>query len=302
MKTLIKHANKKTKLPILNTILVKDGVAYANDLDNEISYPIEQENGLYQAAGVKAGAWVKSDLNISDFPPMHLGEFIGQVYVKKSDFDFVALAMSTEETRYYLNGILFNKAGLVATDGHRMNIAEFKSGFNHDHIILPRNAVNIIQDCMKEEKINDITVFFARDSFYATVGKYKIKGKLVDGSFPDYTRVTGGISENVKIDTFIYDDIASHTKEIKALHKANGGRYGATVKFEGKTMSLVAGEYSKTWPIGFTFGDEIMGFNYDYMLDVILDGADIFIDNKRARSPIKFVKDNKTSILMPLRV
>ena len=302
MKRLIKHAMQKSRIPVLNTILVKDGIAYANDIDNEISYPVNQENGLYQAAGVKAGAWVKSDLNMADFPPMHMGEFIGQVYVNKSDFDFIALAMSTAETRYYLNGVLFNKNGLVATDGHRMNIAEFDTGFNHEHIILPRLAVGIIQDCMKEEKINDIAVFFARDRFYVTVGKYEIKGKLIDGSFPDYTRVTGGIKKNVKIDTFIYDDIASHAKEIKALHKANGGRYGAKVKFQGKTMTNIAGEYSKSWPIGFSFGDEIMGFNYDYMLDVILDGAEIYIDDKRARSPVKFVKGNQTSILMPLRV
>ncbi len=306
MKTLIKHANQKSRIPVLNTIKIHDGIVTAFDLDIEISCLWDKENGVYCAKGAKAGAWIESGIPMADFPKFDIdqNEFKHSARINIHDLEFVSRAMSTEETRYYLNGIHFDSHGIVATDGHRLHMVKMETGLNRSNIILPRAAVNYILEMAKEQKLDKIaddgTIYFSDDFFQVQVGKYNMIGKLIDANFPDYNRVIP--KDHSKIGVYSLPELKAIEKEAKALHKANGGRHSPVLKFEDGKMRVIAGDYSKTWDTALNFGPEGIGFNLDYLIDIGLDGADVLTSPKYAREPVRFNLGNRVAVLMPMRV
>lgn len=301
MKTLIKHANQRTSIPVLGTIKVQNGMATAFDLGNQISYPCDKQDGLYNASGVKAGVWLKSEIPMEDFPELlNMGEKVGQCTVEIDDLDYVSRAMSMEEVRYYLNGIHFDGHGIVATGGHRLHMVKNDTGLQRGNLILPRASVNYILAMAKEQKTKELIIIeFTENKFKTKVGAYEIAGALIDATFPDYNRV---IPQNNKM-VSVYDlpELKAIEKEAKALHRANGGKHGALIKFEGGKMRVMAGEYSKDWPCSLSFGDIAMGFNLDYLIDIGLDGADV-LAGEMASEAIRLNLGNRIAVLMPIRV
>lgn len=113
--------------------------------------------------------------------------------------ELVSGVMSTEETRYYLNGVFiqphatdFTALNFVATDGHRL-VAHTVTGLRHNFttgIIVPRDAVNALRALLaaypnatlQMNMHGDMTVNITHSSF-------ELATKLIDGAFPDYTRV-----------------------------------------------------------------------------------------------------------------
>lgn len=302
MKTLIKHANQKSRIPVLNTIKVQNGMATAFDLGNQISYPCDKQDGLYDAKGVKAGVWLKSEIPMEDFPELlNMGEKVGQCTVEIDDLDYVSRAMSMEEVRYYLNGIHFDGHGIVATDGHRLHMVKNDTGLQRGNLILPRASVNYILAMAKEQKTKELIIIeFTENKFKTKVGAYEIAGALIDGTFPDYNRVIP--KDHSKIGVYSLPELKAIEKEAKALHKANGGKHGATMKFEGNKMRVMAREYSKSWDTALNFGPEGIGFNLDYLIDIGLDGADALTSPKYAHEPVRFDLGNRIAVLMPIRV
>ena len=214
-KTLVKHAKQRAVVPILNCVRIKDGIASTTDLDFEISVPLNADAALlenksvYHAHGFDKGIFVKADYPIEDFPDMTAhGDEIGSVTLTDKhmpSFEWVLLAASKEETRYYLNGIYFDKGTIIATDGHRLHSfahdvtwgprkpepkksgkkkadapkAEIKPG-----VILPTRACKMILELMKDTKAKQCElVFFSNNRFSATVGEVTIEGKLIYGTF-----------------------------------------------------------------------------------------------------------------------
>ncbi|RFB95189.1 DNA polymerase III subunit beta [Rhizobium leguminosarum bv. trifolii] len=104
-------------------------------------------------------------------------------------------AISTEETRHYLNGIFFHQlagsedATFVATDGHRLvkrlTQAEISGAF--PGVIIPRNTVRVLQKILPDAGGIDLDV--TETLIRAVVGSTIITSKLIDGTFPDYQRV-----------------------------------------------------------------------------------------------------------------
>lgn len=299
MKTLIKHANQRTSLPVLNTILVQSGIASATDIDHWIEYKTDRANGVYDAKGVKAGVWLKSDIPEQDWPIMENIAFHGSVTVSIESLSFVALAMSTEEARYYLNGVFFDKNGIVATDGHRLHQVKMPGAYNAK-AILPRQGVNIILDCAKEEGVGEITIYFGETKYSVDIGNYSIQGRLIDGTFPDYGRVIDGTKKHKHVAEFDYVAIKSMAKQAKALHKANGGRKSPHVKIEGGMIEVLAGEFSQKWPTYMRF-ESTMGFNLDYLLDMQgVSGGNVYLGEYL--DPMRIELGDFLAILMPLRV
>lgn len=297
MKTLIKHANKKTYLPVLNTILVKDGIASATDIDHWIEYKTDKADGVYDAKGVKAGVWVKSDIPEQEWPVMGSHAFNGSVTVSIESLSFVAL--STEETRYYLNGVFFDENGMVATDGHRLHQAKMQGAYNAK-AILPKEAVNIILDCAKEEGVGEVTIYFGETKYSVDIGNYSIQGRLIDGNFPDYTRVIDGTKKHKHVAEFDYPTIKSMAKQAKAMHKANGGRKSPHVKIEGGNIEVMAGEFSQKWPINMRL-DSAMGFNLEYLIDMHdVSGGDVY--THEPSDPMRIESGEYLTILMPIRI
>jgi DNA polymerase-3 subunit beta len=142
-------------------------------------------------------------LPVDDFPSMTEGKLphkfglpAGQL---RELIDRTRFAISTEETRYYLNGIYLHgtESGgakvlrAVATDGHRLArveepLPEGASGM--PGVIIPRKTVNELRK-LAEEVQDEIAIALSDTKIRFTLGAVQLTSKLIDGTFPEYERV-----------------------------------------------------------------------------------------------------------------
>jgi DNA polymerase III subunit beta len=112
----------------------------------------------------------------------------------------VHFAMAVHDIRFYLNGILFvaegNSLTLVATDGHRLALAQATLDVTmpKQEVILPRKTVLELQRLLKDKDRNDETPAAIEMRFSGNQARFAFSGmefvtKLVEGKFPDYNRV-----------------------------------------------------------------------------------------------------------------
>lgn len=228
-KALLKVIKKRTTIPVLSTIRVKDGIATGTDMDFYVHVPVKgfnKEDGdedlTYHTAGFDKGIFIKSESPANDFPELKTkGDVIGKTTLKAEHLDafkWVMLAASKEETRYYLNGVYFDKDTIVATDGHRLHSfaheikwgreeeAKPKKGLTKSRKkaepapepkpevkpgnILPTKACTLMLELVKETKAKEVTILFHDNlTFTINVGVAVLDGKLIDGTFPDWRRV-----------------------------------------------------------------------------------------------------------------
>lgn len=141
-------------------------------------------------------------LPMIDFPEMTVPEFSHEFIVSSGEFyemlDGVESSISTEETRYYLNGTYMHAIGgelrAVTTDGHRlslMNMGKVDGVDGMPGVIIPRKVEGILRKIFKGKKPpEDIIVEIAGDALQArlTFGRFVMLSKMIDGTFPDYQR------------------------------------------------------------------------------------------------------------------
>ena len=139
----------------------------------------------------------------SDFPDLAAGEMTHKFTLPAKDLkrliDKTQFAISTEETRYYLNGIYLHVAGsgkaqklrAVATDGHRLAQVELdapKGAEGMPGIIVPRKTVGEVQRLI-EDLDAEVAIELSQTKIRFTIGDVVLTSKLIDGTFPDYGRV-----------------------------------------------------------------------------------------------------------------
>ena len=144
-----------------------------------------------------------SVLPVEDFPAMTDGKLpfafalpAGQL---RELIDRTRFAISTEETRYYLNGIFLHatdSAGApvlraVATDGHRLARIEEplpEGAAGMPGVIIPRKTVNEVRK-LAEETQDEIAIRLSETKIRFEIGTVHLTSKLIDGTFPEYDRV-----------------------------------------------------------------------------------------------------------------
>ncbi len=139
----------------------------------------------------------------SDFPDLAAGEMTHRFALPagqlKHLIDKTSFAISTEETRYYLNGVYLHTMErdgetvlrVVSTDGHRLARVEMaapQGSAGIPGVIVPRKAVAEIQKLI-EDPASDVTVEMSATKIRLTLGSVVLTTKLIDGTFPDYGRV-----------------------------------------------------------------------------------------------------------------
>ena len=302
MKVLLKNIEKNTRIPILSGFYVKDGRAMSTDCDIDVFTACPLDNGVYMPQLYKAGiAAPNTDLLLSDAPnPQEfnaapiLAQFDG---ITLESLEFISRAMSKEETRYYLNGVFFGRDHIVATDGHRMHGVTTRGAiFANDDLrgfILPAKAVKLAIDAMKECKLKSFSISFTELKARFIIGHYEFVSKLIDGTFPDYKRVIPENAPQGSIDYvhFSADKMKAESKKLLAA----ADKRARIARFEdGK---VTCGVYSCDSGFVPPFP---MAFNLSYFLDAMIDGAAMHF--KFFDSPVKFVKDDYFSVIMPLRL
>ena len=138
-----------------------------------------------------------------DFPDLAAGEMTHTFEVGADDLkrliDKTRFAISTEETRYYLNGIYLHVAATgnkptlraVATDGHRLAQVELARPNGADGmpgVIIPRKTVNELHRLI-EDGGTTVSVGVSPAKIRFEAGTVTLTSKLIDGTFPDYGRV-----------------------------------------------------------------------------------------------------------------
>jgi DNA polymerase-3 subunit beta len=155
---------------------------------------------------LRAGRYVTSlvALGVDEFPKLDAGKLSHTFALSALDLrgliDRTKFAISTEETRYYLNGIYLHAADgeggekflrAVATDGHRLARVEEalpEGAKGMPGVIVPRKTVNELRKLL-DEVSGDVEIALSETRIQFTIGTMRLTSKLIDGTFPDYERV-----------------------------------------------------------------------------------------------------------------
>ncbi len=293
--------------------------------------PEGSQVGLEGGADAKGGqvnlragrsTFTLASLPAEDFPKMAGGDLPNNFELSAADLrgliDRTRFAISTEETRYYLNGIYLHatqSSGMkvlraVATDGHRLARVEMtlpSGAENIPGVILPRKTVTELRKLLDETHgtiavaLSDTRVRFAVDDVVLT-------SKLIDGTFPDYERVIPSNNDKVlEVDCKTFaeavDRVATiSTEKSRAIKMALAKgqlTLTATSPDAGSATEELEARYSAS-PIE-------IGFNARYLLDIAqqIEGEGARFSMADAASPT-IVQDTADSaalfVLMPMRV
>ncbi len=267
-----------------------------------------------------------SCLPVEDFPQLSGGELKHRFTVAAADLralvDRTRFAISTEETRYYLNGIYLHAAKsktggaelpvlrAVATDGHRLARVEMPLPEGADGIpgvIVPRKTVNEIRKLIDEAadrielSLSDNKIRFGFDSVVVT-------SKLIDGTFPDYERVIPvGNDKVMEVDAKLFaaavDRVATISTEKSRAVKLALVRGTLTLS----ATSPESGSATEELEVNYQESPMEIGFNSRYLLDITQqiegEGARFTLADASAPTIIRDVADSTALyVLMPMRV
>lgn len=272
---------------------------------------------------VKAGRsnFKLSCLPVADFPELSQGEMPTSFALPANDLraliDRTKFAMSTEETRYYLNGIYIHAAEqegvkvlrAVATDGHRLARFEMPlpaGAENMPGVILPRKAVAELRKLV-EEAGDSIQIGLSESKIRFNFDHIVLTSKLIDGTFPDYQRVIPqGNDKIVEVNPKAFSSAIDRVSTI-----SDGKSRAVKITFEGKTMTLSANSPesgSATEDLEINGNDNMeIGFNARYLMDITSqiegDGCRLTLADAASPTIIQDTGDaSSLYVLMPLRV
>jgi DNA polymerase-3 subunit beta len=244
-------------------------------------------------------------LPASDLPTMQGGQFAAEFDTDLAAlFAPVAFAMSTEETRYYLNGIFLHvaegKLRAVATDGHRLGRHDgAESNAEFEAVIVPRKLVNVLPK-------GELTVSLSGTKIRVAKGDLVYISKLVDGKFPDYQRVipTG----NDKIVTMAADAIRAASDRVSTISADRGRAVKFSIAPGQAIVSVNTPEGSAQEEISADYNGEPVeiGFNSRYVADVFgnFPAGKVKLALADAGAPALVTSDQAPEllcVLMPMR-
>jgi DNA polymerase-3 subunit beta len=258
----------------------------------------------------------------SDFPDLAPGEmthtFTLQAIELKRLIEKTQFAISTEETRYYLNGIYLHPAGTsklptlrgVATDGHRLAQFELTRPAGAEGmpgVIVPRKTVGEVQRLIEDNEA-EIRVELSQGKIRFSIGEAVLTSKLIDGTFPDYARVIPlGNNKQLTVDRKLFEQAVDRVSTVSSER-------GRAVKLSLSSGRLIL---SVTNPDSGSASEELeaeydaepldIGFNSRYLLDIAaqLEGEAAVLKLADPGSPT-LIHDPETKgalyVLMPMRV
>ena len=262
-------------------------------------------------------------LSPDSFPDLKSGTFGHEFAIPAATFreliERTQFAISTEETRYYLNGIYLHtlETGAatvlraVATDGHRMARAETdapEGSKGMPGIIVPKKTVGEVQKLL-DGADGDVQVEVSDTKIRFTLGGVVLLSKLIEGTFPDYDRVTPKNNDKT-----MNVDRASFATAVDRVSTIASERGGKAVKLQVKDGQLELsvtnpdhGTASEELPVEFETESFEIGFNARYLLDIIgqIRSDNAIFQFNDAGSPTLVKEDGDTKalyVLMPMRV
>jgi len=283
-----------------------------------------ESSGDRAALAIRAGRsrFTLQTLPESDFPDLSAGEMTHKFTLKAGELkrliDKTQFAISTEETRYYLNGIYLHAAGTakaqtlraVATDGHRLAQMEIelpKGAAGMPGIIVPRKTVGEVHRLMEDGE-TEVTIELSPGKIRFMIGQTVLTSKLIDGTFPDYARVIPvGNDKELVVDK---KEFEAAVDRVSTVSSERGRAVKLSVNAGRLLLSVTnpdSGSANEELEVEYEADPIDIGFNSRYLLDIAAQieseaavlkladpGSPTLIQDKEQRGALY--------VLMPMRV
>ena len=261
-------------------------------------------------------------LPTEDFPAMTGGDMSHAFSLTAGELlsliDRTRFAISTEETRYYLNGIYLHAANCggadvlraVATDGHRLASVEIPlpaGARGMPGIIVPRKTVVELHKLI-EDTPSDIEIALSETKIRFSFDRAVLTSKLIDGTFPDYQRVIPeGNDKELEVDRRLF---AAAVDRVSAISSEKSRAVKLTLSKGSLVLSASSpdsGDATEELEVDYDGGDLEIGFNSRYLLDITqqIEGDNARLSLSDAASPTILREQVDTGalyVLMPMRV
>lgn len=283
--------------------------------------PIEIESlNNHEQIKVVSGAseFVLSCLSPDDFPAVQKTTLPHRFEIPAQDFfkllDHVRFSMSTEEARYYLNGVLLHvkddsEIRAVATDGHRLaraslNVPGLKS---FPQIIISRKCVSEIVKLLADFQ-ETVEVSLSDTQITIMVGSAFLTSRLIDGTFPDYEPVIPIANDKVLV-----VDVKQFAEAVdRVATMASDKENGVRIQIQNNKLKIMAasnetGRGQDIINVDYTLPELEIGFNARYLLDITqkISAQDMEMTMSDPSSPALIRDTRDTSalfVVMPMRV
>ena len=257
-----------------------------------------------------------------DFPVMASSEYQTNFGAKagmlRRLFEKSKFAISTEETRYYLNGVYLHVAEgeegrvlrCVATDGHRLARIDAPlppGAEGMPGVIVPRKTVNELRKLLEDEEA-DIAISVSETKVRFATSEIALTSKVIDGTFPDYTRVIPtGNTKRLEVDASEFakavDRVATVSSERSRAVKLILEEDKVTLTVNSPDSGMAQEE------LVVAYGDERLeiGFNAKYLLEIAsqIDRENAVFLLNASGDPALVREGSDTSavyVVMPMRV
>jgi len=287
---------------------------------SEVDISLEEGERLVIKAG--RSRFQLACLPREDFPQMSEGDLPHRFSLLSEELkrliDKARFAISTEETRYYLNGIYLHVAEsddgprlrAVATDGSRLaqveqEVPEGAAGM--PGVIVPRKTVGEIRKLIDEVE-GAVKISLSDTKIVFTFNGATVTSKLIDGTFPDYSRVIPvGNDKVLEMDVRLFAEAVDRVSTISS-DKTRSVKLG--IKDDTLTLSVNSPDSgSATEELAASYeGDALdIGFNSRYLLDILaqVEGETVQVKLADSAAPtiLKDMMDEAALyVLMPMRV
>jgi len=223
-------------------------------------------------------------LSPDGFPDLKSGEFSHTFTLKSAELarliERTQFAISTEETRYYLNGIYLHVVEgdngpllrAVATDGHRLARVEISAPAETKDmpaVIVPRKTVAEAQKLLDDPEA-EVTIELSEQKIRFSVGGVVLLSKLIEGTFPDYERVIpSGNDKKLVVDRSAFRQAVDR---VSTIASDRGGRAVKLALGPGQVELSVTnpehGTAREELPAEFDGEGFEIGFNARYLIDI----------------------------------
>ncbi len=257
-----------------------------------------------------------------DFPTLEGDDLSHEFTIGAGDLramiERTRFAISSEETRYYLNGIHWHAKEdngvklmrAVATDGHRLARLEMPlpdGAEGMPGVIVPKKTVDALYRLIAEE-VTSVHVGLSEHKIRFAFDNIVLTSKLIDGTFPDYERVIPtGNDKTMAVETRLFREAVDRVSTISS----EKSRAVKLVLAEGNLMlqavSPDAGSATEELEIAYGSNEMEIGFNSSYLLDIAkqIEGEEIKFELADSGSPTiirDMSDDGSLYVLMPMRV
>lgn len=279
---------------------------------------IKQRKSVFNLVGIAAEEYpVFPSYATKDFMTINASVFADMI-------EKTIYSVSNDETRYYLNGVFFERITkdgattfrMVATDGFRLSIVDREmkladnqksAAFPATGVIIPRKGLFEIRK-MLETVEGDFDLAVEGSQLVVRRGSTVLMVRLIEGKFPSYQQfIPQSVPNRVQVPR---DTLLSCLKRVSLL--SNQKYKGITLALTGGRMEISSnnpelGDAKEEIEVDYKGGDIKIGFNARYMLDVLNsfddDGVDLHLNDQLSPGLMRPKNDQSyTCVVMPMRI